>query len=42
MQEDQQEALSIQYGGNLGAAATTLGFPSVQALQKAIRNFCGT
>jgi len=34
-------ALSIQYGGTLGAAAAALGFPSVQALQNAIRAFCG-
>jgi YVTN family beta-propeller protein len=32
-------ALSIQYGG-LSAAAKALGFPSVQALQNAIKTFC--
>jgi hypothetical protein len=34
-------ALSIQYGGDLSAAAKALGFPSVQALQNSIRSFCG-
>jgi hypothetical protein len=33
-------ALSIQYGGDLGAAAAALGYPSVKALQTAIRTFC--
>jgi hypothetical protein len=33
-------ALAQQYGG-LNAAASALGFPSVQALQSAIRAFCG-
>ena len=32
-------ALAQQFGG-LDAAATALGFPSVQALQDAIREFC--
>jgi uncharacterized repeat protein (TIGR03803 family) len=33
-------ALSNQYG-SLDAAASALGFPNVQALQDAIRSFCG-
>jgi len=33
-------ALSIQFGGDLSAAAKALGFPSVQALQNAIKTFC--
>jgi hypothetical protein len=33
-------ALSNQYGNNLGAAATALGFTSVKALQNAISGFC--
>jgi YVTN family beta-propeller protein len=33
-------ALSIEFGGDLAAAAKALGFPSVQALQNAIRVFC--
>jgi hypothetical protein len=33
-------ALSIQYGGDLSAAAKALGYSSVQALQNAIRTFC--
>jgi hypothetical protein len=32
-------ALARQYGG-LNAAAATLGYPSVQALQNAIMEFC--
>lgn len=32
-------ALTMQFGG-LHAAAAALGFPSVQALQTAIRTFC--
>ena len=33
-------ALSIEFGNNLGAAATALGFSSVTALQDAITAFC--
>jgi len=33
-------AISIQFGGDLGAAAAALGFPSVPALQNAIKTFC--
>jgi YVTN family beta-propeller protein len=33
-------ALSIQYGGDLRAAATALGFPNVRALQQAVVAFC--
>ena len=33
-------ALAQKYGG-INAAASALGFPSVQALQNAIRVFCG-
>jgi hypothetical protein len=33
-------ALAQQFGG-LDAAASSLGYPSVQALQTAIRSFCG-
>ena len=37
---DSVSALTKQYGG-LMAAASALGFPSVQALQSAIRAYCG-
>ena len=33
-------ALSIEFGDNLGAAATALGFRNVPALQAAITAFC--
>ena len=35
-------ALSQQFGDNLGAAATALGFASVKALQNAIMGFCAS
>jgi YVTN family beta-propeller protein len=34
-------ALSQQFGNDLGAAATALGFANVSALQNAIKGFCG-
>jgi len=33
-------ALSIQFGSDLGAAATALGFPGVRELENAITTFC--
>ena len=35
-------ALSIEFNGNLSAAAQALGFASVQALQQDIKHFCST
>ena len=35
-------ALSQQYGNNLGAAATALGFTTVSALQNAITGYCSS